>query len=147
MRLLRWITLISLVFLPLLAQAKVDRFQELFIWKMSEALELDAKKEAEFGKIIRDLNQNKTKSLRGLQSLTQEMAKTDDKDKAKDLVQKYEKQLSLYQSVNQEEIRLLREIFNPVELSKYLSYKGVILEKLHSKLEGLTKDQVKAKDN
>jgi len=131
----RFLSLLLIMFFALPSEAKINRFEELFIWKMSEALELDAKKEADFAATIKKLNKQKASRLNDLNALNTEMAKVKDRAKASALLIEYQTKLTSYQSVNLDEVKFLQEIFNPMQMAKYLSYKSIVLSKLQAKLK------------
>lgn len=137
--------IIIFIFLPLSSMADVDRFEELFIWKMSEAMKLDAKKESEFSQIIRKINQKKGRALQSLNKSAEDLSKQKSEGDSKQAVESYKKSLNSYQSINEEEIVELKKIFNYKELAMYLSYKNEVLKKLHDRLTKQAKDGRKDK--
>ncbi|MCB0347849.1 MAG: hypothetical protein KDD37_03395, partial [Bdellovibrionales bacterium] len=111
-----------------------DRFQELFLWKMSEALKLSAEKEEAFATAVRTLNEKKAKALQDIDTSLAKMKGASTENNAKVQVTKYKEALDAYHNVAQEELTEMSKIFNYSELSKYLTIKMEIIKRLQEKM-------------
>ncbi len=132
MQLRRGIVFFVLLFaFPLQA---ADRFQELFLWKMSEAMKLSAEKEEAFNTTVRQLNEKKAKALQDIDTSLAQMKDVKTESSAKAQVAKYKVALDAYHNVAQEELIQMSKIFNYSELSQYLTIKMEIIKRLQEKM-------------
>lgn len=144
MQLGRSLAIIILILLPFAAQAQTtDRFQELFLWKMSEALKLNAEKEEAFNTAIRALNEKKSKALQNVDTSLEQMKLVKTESSAKVQVEKYRSALEAYGRVNQEELEEMSRIFNYSQLAQYLTIKMEIMKRLQEKMLDPEKESAK----
>lgn len=124
-----------ILFTPVFLQAQqMDRFQELFIWKMSEALKLDAEKEEAFTAAVRSLNDKKIRAMQEVDKTLSKMKEVKNESSAKVQINKYREALRTYQNVSQEELEILSRIFNYSQLARYLTIKTEIMKRLQEKI-------------
>lgn len=144
MQLGRHLAILIFTLMPLALQAQTtDRFQELFLWKMSEALKLNAEKEEAFNTAIRKLNEKKAQALQNVDATLIQMKEAKTESSAKVQVEKYRKALEAYQRVNQEELEEMSRIFNYSQLAQYLTIKMEIMKRLQEKMLDPDKESAK----
>lgn len=124
---------------PFLAQAEEkltgnNKIEELFIWKISDELKLSTKEEKSFADLFRDLNRKKS-NLAHLQdeTLTKLSVSTKEKDRTAGLSD-YRKQILEYDKIQLREFDDMKKILGPERLSKYLSVKRDLTNKVKSLL-------------
>lgn len=140
---------------PAFADAKSrQRLQELFIWKVSDHLELSAEEDSKFRSILADLNKKKQKASIQMKASIRALDKEPNKSKRSELLSSYQKQLKLYLAVQEEEMTSLAKLFNEEKMAKYLVVKSKLTENLRvlmgsgvkSTKKKLAKPKVKIED-
>ena len=126
-----WIYIICLFNI---ANANTNRFEELYIWKMSEALKLDAQQEEEFSNLIRTLNREKASAMASVDSSLSKLKEARSENEAEKLVTNYKKALEAYHKVSKEEVKKIVELFNYKVAADYLSIKNEVVKKLQKRL-------------
>ena len=106
------------------------RLEELFIWKVSDILELTSEQDSEFRRIIEDLNQKKLRVNIDMRASIRAIEKADNKQDQIKLVEAYKKQLNAYLAVQKEELDRLEDLFGSEKLAKYLVVKSKLTQNL-----------------
>jgi hypothetical protein len=111
---------------------KRNRIEELFIWKISEELQLTIQEEKSFSELLRSLNQRRVSANLSLAEVTKKMAV--DKASAAIHLVKYQNLLRDYSSVSQDEVTQLKKILGVARTAAYIVVKAELSEKLKSLL-------------
>lgn len=145
-----WITVCMLMclFLTVAASANdVDknraRVEELFLWKVSDALALDSKQEIEFSKIMKKLREDKARLDGQMEDVLRKIDAQKDEKAQISLLEEYKGYLREYSSYQSREIEQLDKLLGPQKVAKYL----VLKEKLINRLKGALVDAGKVADS
>tara|TARA_Y100000780_G_scaffold232551_2_gene265847 strand:- start:10657 stop:11097 length:441 start_codon:yes stop_codon:yes gene_type:complete len=106
------------------------RLEELFIWKVSDILELTSEQDSEFRSIIEDLNQKKLQANIDMRASIRAIEKAEKKEVQIKLIEAYKKQLNAYLAVQKEELDRLEDLFGSEKLAKYLVVKSKLTQNL-----------------
>lgn len=133
---------------------KKNQVEDIFIWKISDELQLTAKQEKEFGDIHRTLNKKKfelTEDLKKIQTdirISQPPLTSSEQSK---LVQKNRQLLLKLNQLNIDEFDLMKKLLGSQKFLSYLFLKQEINAKFKSMVLGRTpekfKEDVKNKSN
>ena len=111
-----------------------SKVEELFIWKMSEELDLSPKEEKIFSDKFRELNAKKNGLNNQLQQLVQNDSSPSDLNKAKDFLKKYQSLLTMGNRVGVEEVEAMAKILGPERTVRYLRIKHDLSGKVRTLL-------------
>ena len=106
------------------------RLEELFIWKVSDILELTSEQDSEFRSIIEDLNQKKLQANIDMRASIRAIEKAEKKEVQIKLIEAYKKQLNAYLAVQKEELDRLEDLFGSEKLAKYLVVKSKLTQNI-----------------
>ena len=112
----------------------IVKIQELFIWKMSESLELDAQQEQKFANVIRDISTQKRNASTTIASLTKQIEGEKSQEKLKKLLSDYRLNLNLYSDAQKKEYDELLKVLSVEKLAKYFYLKNEISAKIKVRL-------------
>lgn len=107
-----------------------QRIQELFIWKVSDQLELTPEEDKAFRTIIEELNNKKQEASIKMKATVRALEKAKDEKTRVQLLGKYESELQTYLATQTEEISKLQKLFDAEKMSKYLVVKAKLTESL-----------------
>ena len=130
----------SVIFISSLAFAN-SKVEELFIWKMSEELDLSPKEEKNFSEKFRQLNSKKNELNAQLQRLVQNDSGTLTPVAAKDFLKKYQNYLSSGNRIGLEEIETMTKILGPAKTVQYLRIKHDLSGKVRTLLNEGSKNK------
>ena len=108
------------------------RIEELFLWKVSDALGLDSKQESEFSKIMKKLREDKLRLDGQMDEVLRKMEAQKDEKAQSALLEEYKGYLKEYGSFQTREVEQLEKLLGAQRLAKYLALK----EKLITRLKG-----------
>ncbi len=111
-----------------------SKVEELFIWKMSEELDLSPKEEKKFSEKFRELNNKKNSLNSQLQQLVQNDSGSLPPVEAKDFLRKYQNYLSAGNRIGIEEIEAMTKILGPARTVQYLRIKHDLSGKVRTLL-------------
>lgn len=112
------------------ASQKPNRFQELFIWKVSEELKLSVKKEQEFSKLIRNSNSQREKNRAEIDGILVKMKSVKSDRESKSLVAAYQKAWSTYYKTRESELEQIIKVLGPLKTAKYLVVRDKVTQGL-----------------
>lgn len=107
-----------------------QRLQELFIWKVSDHLQLSPEEDTKFRSIVEELNKKKQRASVEMRASIRAMDKETDDTKRGKLLVKYQVQLKNYLAVQEEELEKLGTVFDQKKMAKYLVVKSKLTENL-----------------
>lgn len=111
------------------------KFEDLFIWKVSDELKLSVPEEKSFSDFIRGLNQKKSQLNDQIQETLKKLSATTSQKKATDqLVAQYRTQLKALNNLNVEEIDQIKKILGSEKVAQYLVLKNDLATQLKAKL-------------
>lgn len=128
--------------LPAFAQSaptpKKNSVEDIFIWKVSDELNLSASEEKKFSDIHRDLNKQKMQLATQLQKLSFQ-SKEDpklSKARAAEVIKDYKKTLTAYNNLSLQELDKMKSLLGDKKFLDYLAIKQDINLKLKSLVLG-----------
>lgn len=107
-----------------------SRLEELFVWKVSEGLELPAEQEVKFTETIRELNLQKKKAAEALEESVSQLAKAKTKLEVDKALAAHRKALKAHHDIQLAELDRLKSLFGSEKLARYLVMKSELSEKL-----------------
>lgn len=107
-----------------------QRIQEIFIWKVSDQLDLNEKKEKELQDIVFTLSKQKRDASAEMSNLIEKIKQSSSVEEKGKLIVSYENALKKYNAANVYEINKLGKIFTTEQLAEYLVLKKELTEKL-----------------
>lgn len=111
-----------------------NRIEELFLWRVSDSLNLSATEEAEFKKIMNKVREDRTKRSAQVEEVLKNLEKeTDAKGRDKLLIQ-YKNAVKSYNASHLEEIEQIEKLLGSERLARYLVLKDHLLNKLKGAL-------------
>ena len=134
--------------LPSFAQSaptpKKNSVEDIFIWKVSDELNLSASEEKKFADIHRDLNKQKTLLSMQLQKLSFQSKDNPELSKARasEVIKDYKKTLTAYNNLSLQELEQMKSLLGDKKFLDYLAIKQDINLKLKSLVLG---EETKAK--
>jgi hypothetical protein len=108
------------------------RIEELFLWKVSDALGLDSKQEVEFTKIMKKVREDKLRLDNQMNEVLRKMDEQKDEKVQATLLEEYKGYLKDYNASQMREVEQLEKLLGTQKVAKYLSLK----EKLVTRLKG-----------
>ena|ERR1700683_4491995 len=122
------------------------RLEQLFMWRVSDRLQLTPDKESQFSAEYKKLSDEKTQDSRKMDDIVEKISKeTDSKKKAK-LVGDYEDTLKKYTQVQLTEITSMKKIFNVDQMADYVLLKRDMIHKFRDVLTTPTTAVAKSPD-
>jgi hypothetical protein len=138
---------------PVFASSESDkarsRLEELFRWKVSDSLLLDAKDEGKFNETIKEISERRRTSQEQMDLATQKIAKATSPAEIEKLVKEYETALKGYTSSQHDEVTKLKKLFGAEKFGRYLALKYYLSSKLKSAISTralATKEEEKKED-
>ncbi len=116
------------------AEKAKSRLEELFLWKISDSLELNATEEESFRNQFKLLSDKKNKAAQEMDRLTAELEGQTDLAKISRSLKGYNDQLMEYNSVQAEEIKVMRRVLGDRRFSQYLILKRDLNQKFKNLL-------------
>lgn len=110
-----------------------NKFEELFIWKVSDELKLPTSEEKKFSDILRELNKKKSELSKKQDEMINQMAGKKIVD-PKVSLGKYKKVLDDYNQLQTREFEELKKILGDERMAKYLVIKRDLTNKVKSLL-------------
>jgi hypothetical protein len=113
-----------------------SRLEDLFLWKVSDALELETSQEEKFKEAFRNLNEKRSKSAQTMDALLKqfETGKASEGQALSGAIEKYKKALAEYNNVQVEEVQTFRKLFGDKKFAQYLILKRDLTQKLKNLL-------------
>lgn len=111
-----------------------QRLEELFMWKVSDSLELSAEQESKFTQAFKELNEKKSKSGDKLDKTLVQIEKASTNAEIKSHLAAYQKELKTYNQISIEEIEVMKKILGEKKLAQYLVLKRDLNQKLKNLL-------------
>lgn len=115
------------------ADKNKNRMEELFMWKVSDALALDQKEESEFKRVMEKIRDVRNKRTAKIDETLRKLDKADSKEKPQLLAQ-YKDMLKEYNSCQVEEVEELEKLLGTERVAKYLVLKDQLLNRLKGAL-------------
>lgn len=109
---------------------QLKKFEDLFIWKISDELKLNQKEETEVAEIIRDTNKKKLSSNNEIEALYKKLKDDSSEENRKVTYQKIREAHKIQMAVNLEELDRLKKSIGLKKLSHYLEVKRDLTEKI-----------------
>lgn len=128
--------------LPALAQSaptpKKNSVEDIFIWKVSDELNLSAPEEKQFSDIHRELNKQKMQLATQLQKLSFQSKENPSltKVRAAEVIKDYKKTLTAYNNLSLQELDKMKSLLGDKKFLDYLAIKQDINLKLKSLVLG-----------
>jgi hypothetical protein len=122
----------SLVFGSSESDKARSRLEELFRWKVSDTLLLDAKEETKFNETLKEISERRRTSQERMDLATQKIAKATTAAEIGALVKEYEAALKDYTNSQHDEVTKLKKLFGAEKFGKYLALKHDLSSKLKS---------------
>ncbi len=119
--------------------AKKNQIEDIFIWKISDELQLSAKQEKEFGDIHRSLNKKKSELSEQIKNAQTDPKKADIKMSAADQNKLIKKNRMLLTQLNQlsvDEFDSMKKLLGPEKFLEYLFLKQELNTKFKSMVLG-----------
>lgn len=123
---------LNLVFASSESDKARSRLEELFRWKVSDALLLDPKEEMKFTETLKEISEHRRAAQEKMDSVTQKIAKATVKAEIEGLVKEYESALKDFTTSQHDEVSRLKKLFGPAKFGKYLALKYDVTSKLKS---------------
>lgn len=122
---------------------KKNSVEDIFIWKVSDELNLTATEEKKFADIHRDLNKQKMQLAAKLQKLSFQSKENPQlpKVKAAEIIKDYKKTLISYNNLSLQELDQMKSLLGDKKFLDYLSIK----QDINMKLKSLVLEESKAK--
>lgn len=123
-----------------------NKFEELFIWKLSDDLKLTVVEEKKFSEFIRDLNDKKTQINNEIDVTVQDIAKainSKNQNKNRDiekLLTQYRKNIKNYNDLSLKELDGVQKIVGQERTAQYLVFKSDLTNKLKQLLSPTEKN-------
>lgn len=117
-----------------------NRIQELFIWKVSDKLELNADVETKFADIVKKLNQEKTQLSEEIDLQVQKMESEKDEAKLQALVKSFEVSQKKMNDLQDREVAELKKLLGVKKFARYLVIKRDITNRLKEMLSRSEQD-------
>ncbi len=119
---------------PATTEKAKSRLEELFLWKVSDTLELSTNEEEKFKQNFKQLTEKKTKVGQDMDRVMSEIEKQKDQKKLSQSLEDYNKSLASYNNVQMEEARSMRKILGDKRFAQYLILKRDLSQKLKNML-------------
>jgi len=112
-----------------------DRLEQLFVWKVSDSLNLNDDEESKLNEALTSVNRKKQDASRRIQSLVTKMSdKRVGSDKAEDLLNDYRDALKEYNSCQETELEKVEAVIGSKRMGQYIVIKHKFSDKLKSVL-------------
>ncbi len=121
-----------------------DRIEALFIWKVSDTLNLSRDEEKKLAEIVKKYADQKTYAKSEIDVVVGK-AKSAKGDEAKKLADRYQKALKKYSSCQTDEFDQIKKEFGSEKLMKYLALKHEFTGKLKAFLSQSEKSQTSSR--
>jgi hypothetical protein len=122
------------VAVPLWAQEKKNKIEELFIWKISDELKLSPKEEKSFSDLFTELSKKKSEITHEQDDLLNKLAAAATDKERSHLLAEYRKQVLDANKIQLREFDELKKILGPERLGKYFHVKRDLTNKVKSLL-------------
>lgn len=124
-------------------ETKKTYIEDIFIWRMSDELNLSAGEEKKFTEIHKDLNKKKSDLNKEIQEITQSLSNPDE-TKIKHL----RKVIQSYNQISLEEFDSMKKLLGLKKFAEYLQVKSELTSRVKSLLSGeKTNDKEKKENN
>jgi len=124
-------------------ETKKTYIEDIFIWRMSDELNLTASEEKKFTEIHKDLNKKKSDLNKEIQEITQSLSDTDE---AK--VKHLRKVIQSYNQISLDEFDSMKKLLGLKKFTQYLQVKSELTSRVKSLLSGeKTNDKEKKEGN
>ncbi len=112
-------------------ETKKTYIEDIFIWRMSDELNLSAGEEKKFTEIHKDLNKKKSDLNKEIQEITQSLSSPDE---AK--IKYLRKKIQNYNQISIEEFDSMKKLLGTKKFSAYLQVKSDLTNRVKSLLSG-----------
>jgi hypothetical protein len=126
--------LICLTLITTARAAETSRFDELVIWKITDALKLDAETEQRFDQTLRSLNARKKTAAEALDAAGNALKKTTSTKDAEQKLARYRSALASSQKLQVIEIEEVQKLLGVKKAAEYLALKSEITDKIKEAL-------------
>ncbi len=116
------------------AEEPKSRFEELYIWKMSDELSLTVQEEKKFTDIVKELNKKKANLSADLALYLNKMTKAKSESDKTAAFAQYKKTLQDLNKVSEDEIDRMKSLLGLNRIVKYLEVKQDMTNRLKSAL-------------
>lgn len=107
-----------------------QRLEQLFVWRVSDRLQLSTQEENRFSGEFKKLSDEKMKLSQDLDSLLDQMeAAKDDKKKSSDLLREYGVTLKKYTQSQNKELEVMEHLLGPRKMVQYVLLKREMTQK------------------
>lgn len=127
-----------------------SRLEDLFLWKVSDTLNLSPDEENKFNLEFRNLSDKKLAAATEMEKITKELGAGADPKQLSKSLENYKSSLTRYNQVQIDELKSMRKIFGDKRFAQYLILKHDLTQKLKNLLSspsrpesGLPKSEVR----
>lgn len=118
-----------------------QRLDELFIWKLSESLNLKPEEEAGLKRVMKDLKEVRAKRASELEETLKAMQTEKDVQKRRELMSQYRAQLVKLNASQTEELDQLEQILGSERMPDYVLARERLLERIKGALADSSRDK------
>jgi hypothetical protein len=130
-RSLTCVFLVHLVSISAFASNKTkSRLEELFVWRVSDTLELSPDVESKFSSEFKRLSEKKTQLAQDIDGLVHELSAAKDPKKVESLLKTYREKVTDQSRISVEEVESLEKLFGKPKFAQYLVLKRDLTQKL-----------------
>lgn len=116
------------------AKANNHKFEDLFIWKVSDELKLSVSEEKTFSDLVRGLNQKRQDLNDAMQGTLKKLKDAKTKVEQTKLIGQYRNQMKQHSQIGIDEIDQIKKILGPEKTAQYLVLKNDLMTQLRSRL-------------
>lgn len=118
-----------------------QRLDELFIWKLSESLNLKPEEEAGLKRVMKEVKEVRAKRALELEETMKAMQSEKEAQKRRDLMTQYRAQLIRLNATQTEELDQLEQILGPDRMPDYVLAREKLLERIKGALADSSRDK------
>lgn len=117
-----------------------QRLDELFLWKLSESLNLKPEEEAQLKRVMKEIKDERAKRLAEIEDLLKRMQSEKDKAKRTGLLPEYRASLKRLNESHIEELDQLEKILGPDRMPEYVLAKEKLVDRIKGALADSSRD-------
>jgi hypothetical protein len=119
------------------------KFEDLFIWKISDEMKLSPADEKTFSELIRGLNQKRQDLNESMQDTLRKLKDAKAKAEQSKLIAQYRDQMKKHSQLGVDEIDQIKKALGPEKAAQYLILKNELMTQLRTKLTKSESDKDK----
>ncbi len=117
-----------------------QRLDELFLWKLSESLNLKPEEEAQLKRVMKEIKEERAKRLADIEDLLKRMQSEKDKAKRTALLPEYRTKLQKLNESHIDELDQLEKILGPDRMPEYVLAKEKLVDRIKGALADSSRD-------